>query len=97
MLHIQLLLYIPYFTTVLFILFVVSLNSKRIRGRYRFDALPIYMIMYLINVFIILGPMKAAGVPFLILTTFIMLCIIVRTSKVQLLAVSGIEYSCLCK
>jgi len=83
------LLYPVVFGLLLLLSFVIAMNGKRIRGKFKFDAIIFYMLIYLLNVFFVLGVLKA-GVAALIITTLIMLYVIVRTNKIQIIGITGI-------
>jgi len=82
-------LYPIYFLLALVFIILIALNTKKIRRKYNFDTLPIYLVLYLFNVFIVLGLLKA-GIIGLLITTLVMLYVIVKTSNVQIIGITGI-------
>jgi hypothetical protein len=83
-------IFYPFFFAfiILGILFI-AINSKKIRRKYKFDTLPIYLVIYIINVCFVLGLLKG-GVVMLILTTALMVLPIMKVANVQVIGITGI-------
>jgi len=88
MVLLKIILYPLFLGSLIFISFIIALNGKRIRGKWKFDALPFYMIIYLANVAVVFGLM-GSGVPLLVLSTILLLYVIVKVSKFQVLGITG--------
>ena len=88
MVLLKIILYPLFLGSLVFVSFIIALNGKRIRGKWKFDALPFYMIIYLANVAVVFGLM-GSGVPLLVLSTILLLYVIVKVSKFQVLGITG--------
>jgi len=82
-------LYPIFLITLLFLCSIIALNGKRIRGKFKFDALPLYMVIYVVNVAYVFG-LLGAGVYLLVFSTFLLLVVIVKVSKIQIISITGI-------
>jgi hypothetical protein len=69
-------------------LILCGINQKKIRRKYKFDTIPIYLFVYIVNVLTILGIVKG-GTTSLIITTVIMAFVIIKCSKLQIIGLTG--------
>ena len=85
----SILLFAIYFLFVCILLILIALNAKKIRRKYRVDTVLPYMFIYLMNAIIIYAVLRA-GTWTLGITTFVMVFIIYRVSKTQVIGLTGI-------